>query len=127
MTAAIHIERNMRLDWSGIEVISVTRPDSIINQVSTDGNFEAEVVLGLRNIKPEDIGVEILVASVNEKGQYHIEEKCELAVVSSEADKTVYRANLVPAMAGFYQMAVRMYAKNDLLPHRQDFELVKWL
>ncbi|MBQ1209736.1 MAG: alpha-glucan family phosphorylase [Bacteroidales bacterium] len=120
-------KRNMRLDWSGIEVISVTRPDSIINQVSTDGNFEAEVVLGLRNIKPEDIGVEILVASVNEKGQYHIEEKCELAVVSSEADKTVYRANLVPAMAGFYQMAVRMYAKNDLLPHRQDFELVKWL
>lgn len=120
-------KRNMRLDWSGIEVISVSRPDSIINQVSTDGNFEAEVVLGLRNIKPEDIGVEILVASVNEKGQYHIEEKCELAVVSSEADKTVYRANLVPAMAGFYQMAVRMYAKNDLLPHRQDFELVKWL
>ncbi|MBQ1938217.1 MAG: alpha-glucan family phosphorylase, partial [Bacteroidales bacterium] len=120
-------KRNMRLDWSGIEVISVTRPDSIINQVSTDGNFEAEVVLGLRNIKPEDIGVEILVASVNEKGQYHIEEKCELAVVSSEADKTVYRATLVPAMAGFYQMAVRMYAKNDLLPHRQDFELVKWL
>ncbi|MBQ2452171.1 MAG: alpha-glucan family phosphorylase [Bacteroidales bacterium] len=120
-------KRNMRLDWSGIEVISVSRPDSIINQVSTDGNFEAEVVLGLRNIKPEDIGVEILVASVNEKGQYHIEEKCELAVVSSEADKTVYRATLVPAMAGFYQMAVRMYAKNDLLPHRQDFELVKWL
>jgi phosphorylase/glycogen(starch) synthase len=120
-------KRNMRVDWPGIEVISVSRPDSIINQVSTDGNFEAEVVLGLRNIKPEDIGVEILVASVNEKGQYHIEEKCELAVVSSEADKTVYRATLVPAMAGFYQMAVRMYAKNDLLPHRQDFELVKWL
>ncbi len=120
-------KRNMRLDWSGIEVISVSRPDSIINQISTDGHFDAEVVLGLRNIKPEDIGVEILVASVNEKGQYHIEEKCELAVVSSEADKTVYRATLVPAMAGFYQMAVRMYAKNDLLPHRQDFELVKWL
>jgi phosphorylase/glycogen(starch) synthase len=120
-------KRNMCVDWPGIEVISVSRPDSIINQVSTDGNFEAEVVLGLRNIKPEDIGVEMLVASVNEKGQYHIEEKCELAVVSSEADKTVYRATLVPAMAGFYQMAVRMYAKNDLLPHRQDFELVKWL
>ena len=120
-------KRNMRLDWSGIEVVSVSRPDSIINQISTDGHFDAEVVLGLRNIKPEDIGVEILVASVNEKGQYHIEEKCELAVVSSEADKTVYRATLVPAMAGFYQMAVRMYAKNDLLPHRQDFELVKWL
>ena len=120
-------KRNMRLDWSGIEVISVSRPDSIINQISTDGHFDAEVVLGLRNIKPEDIGVEILVASVNEKGQYHIEEKCALNVVSSEADKTVYRATLVPAMAGFYQLAVRMYAKNDLLPHRQDFELVKWL
>ena len=28
---------------------------------------------------------------------------------------------------GMYQIGVRLYAKNALLPHRMDFPLVKWL
>ena len=35
--------------------------------------------------------------------------------------------NMVPDRTGTYEIATRMYAKNSLLAHRQDFELVKWL
>ena len=38
-----------------------------------------------------------------------------------------YRASIVPEVAGMYESAARLYAKNPDLPHRQDFELVKWL
>ena len=38
-----------------------------------------------------------------------------------------YEASILPERTGMYQVATRMYAKNPLLPHRQDFELVKWL
>ena len=38
-----------------------------------------------------------------------------------------YQTAIVPDKTGMYQVATRMYAKNPLMPHRQDFELVKWL
>ena len=84
-------------------------------------------MLDLRNLDPSNVGVELLIASVNEKGAFHIEEKCELEVVSRDGGKATYRAATVPSTAGFYQVAVRVYAKNPELPHRQDFELVRWL
>ena len=105
----------------------MTRPDSTIDWSSTNEEIVTEVVLDLRNVNPEDLGVELLIAIVNEKGAYRIEEKCELEVVAREGGLTTYRAAMVPATAGFYQVALRAYAKNPLLPHRQDFELVRWL
>ena len=122
-------KRHMRAEWSGIEVLSVNRPDSTIDWETKEdsGACLAEVVLNLRNVKPEEIGIELLIASINRKGNYHIDEKCELQVVSNEPGRTVYSASMQPSRAGFYQVALRMYAKHPLMPHRQDFELVRWL
>ena len=36
-------------------------------------------------------------------------------------------ASINPDRSGLYQVAGRIYAKNAKLPHRQDFELVRWL
>ena len=121
-------KRHMRAEWNGIEVLSIVRPESTIEWAkNAEEACCAEVVLNLRGVKPEEIGIELLFASINRKGAYHIEEKCELEVVSSDPGRTIYRASMLPSTAGTYQVALRMYAKNALLPHRQDFELVKWL
>ena len=37
------------------------------------------------------------------------------------------KRGLQTAHAGSYKAAVRMFPKNDKLPHRQDFAYVKWL
>ena len=36
-------------------------------------------------------------------------------------------SEVLPEISGTYETAVRIFAKNPDLPHRQDFELVKWL
>ena len=51
----------------------------------------------------------------------------EYEVVECNAGVARYRASILPERTGMYQVATRMYAKNPLLPHRQDFELVRWL
>ena len=38
-----------------------------------------------------------------------------------------YEVNVLPEKTGAYEVCCRVFAKNALLPHRQDFECVKWL
>ena len=47
--------------------------------------------------------------------------------VGNEGNLYTFEANIEPAKAGAYRIAVRMYPKNKHLPHRQDFCYIKWL
>jgi len=47
--------------------------------------------------------------------------------VSFENGKALYAIELTPDDPGLFQLALRVYPKNPLLPHRQDFALVKWV
>ena len=113
-------------EWNNIRVVSTTSPDSSYI-LSPDDPFKNEVVLDLGRLKPEDVGVEILFTSSDSKGKLHIQEVCTLELVSSVNGMSTYRASFVPQRTGMYQVGTRIYPKNPLLPHRQDFPLVKWL
>lgn len=69
----------------------------------------------------------MLFCTTDSKGNLHILDKCEFEVVSFNDGVATYRASVLPERSGMYQVATRMYAKNPLLPHRQDFGLVRWL
>ncbi len=116
----------MRRYWNDIEVISQKLPEASYS-LDHGSDLNVEVVLNLGNIKPEEIGVEVLVATTDRKRQLHIQEVFQSNVVEYKDGIATYRASVEPQRAGMYQFAVRMYAMNELLPHRQDFELVKWL
>jgi starch phosphorylase len=48
-------------------------------------------------------------------------------MVKSEGNKYTFECEFSTSMAGNWKVCVRMFPKNDLLPHRQDFCYVKWL
>ena len=89
--------------------------------------FNAEVVLNIGSLDPQDIGVEMLFAVTDNKGKLHIQDRCDFAVVSSKDGVVTYQASILPERTGMYQVAARIYPKNPALPHRQDFGLVRWL
>ena len=120
-------KEHMRCEWQNVGVISMVKPDSTYNNLSLGNEFNAEVVLSIGGLKPEEIGVEMLFATADNKGKLHIQEKFDLTPVSCENGVATYKAALLPETTGLYQVAARIYAKNSLLPHRQDFELVRWL
>jgi len=120
-------KRHMRREWPNVSVVSVVKPDGSYDYVSIGKEFKAEVVLNISDLHPDDIGVEMLFATTDNKGRLHIQEKYEFTPVEYHDETAKYQASVMPERAGLYQVAVRIYAKNPLLPHRQDFELVRWL
>ncbi len=116
----------MLVEWGNIKVVSCTQPDAsyVLSQKSM---LKSEVVLDLGHLRPEDIGVEILFTSQDAKGELHIQEVEELEMVKYENGVATYTAEVLPEHTGMYQVGKRIFPKNPLLPHRQDFPLVKWL
>ena len=119
-------KKKLRREWNSIEVVSLTQPDPSYT-LSMDRSMKVEVVLNIGDLTPDDIGVEIIFATMDNKRRLHIQETHELEVVDFNDSTATYRTEIIPDKTGMYQVATRMYAKNPLLPHRQDFELVKWL
>ena len=117
----------MRSEWNNIEVVSKVVPDSNTDEVILGDNFQAEIVLNIGNLKPEDVGVELLVASSDQKGKLHVQDKFECTPVEYADGTAKYVTNILPEASGLYNIAGRIYAKNPKMPHRQDIELVRWL
>ena len=113
-------------EWSNIRVISYTQPvDSY--SLSADNTLNAEVVLDLGRLKPEDIGVEMVFTFADESGKRHLQNISEFNMVSYQDGKATYQVAVFPERTGMYMVGTRYYPKNPRLPHRQDFPLVKWL
>lgn len=119
-------KKNVRREWQNIEVLNQTKPATAYD-LSLSNELETEVTLYIGDLSPEDIGVEILFATSDDKQKLHIQEKRELEVISNDNGRVVYKASLLPERTGMYQMALRVFAKNPFLPHRQDFGLVRWI
>jgi len=113
-------------EWGNIRIVSFTCPDASY-VLSQKNELCSEVRLDLGRIKPEDVGVEMLFTFSDKKGKLHIQERIELALVSSEEGVATFRATVLPERTGMYEVGTRIFPKNPLLPHRQDFPLVKWL
>ena len=119
-------KKHVRREWENVAVISETRPDASYD-LSMGNEFKSEVVLSMGNLTPEDIGVETIFASMDAHGQLHINEVKEYTPVEFADGVCKYQVSILPDKTGMYQVASRVFAKNPLLPHRQDFECVKWL
>ncbi len=113
-------------EWNNIRVVSCSQPDASY-VLSQNNMLKSEVVLDLGRLKPEDVGVEILFTTQDARGELHIQEVQELQMVHYENGVAKYVTEVLPEHTGMYQVAKRIFPKNPLLPHRQDFPLVKWL
>lgn len=119
-------KKKVRRGWQNIEVISQTQPDASYS-LSLSNDLDVEVVLNLGDLTPDDIGIEMLFATADRKQHLHIQDRCEFKLVEFSDGVAKYQTSILPDKTGMYQVAKRMYAKNPLLPHRQDCELVRWL
>jgi phosphorylase/glycogen(starch) synthase len=69
----------------------------------------------------------MIFAVTDKKNRQHIQEVQDYSVAEQREGEVHYKVSALPERTGMYKIGVRYYAKNSLLPHRQDFPLVKWL
>ena len=113
--------------WDQLEVRNVQITDGITNVLKIGENYPARVILDLKGLKPEDVGIEMVITENGVNGIPDLVECLQFDVESSKDSLTIYKLNLHLTNAGAFGYAIRMYPKNSELPHRQDFHNVKWI
>ena len=73
------------------------------------------------------VGLEFVMLDNNPTDDVTIHKVLPFKMVKNNGNLYTFQLEFDSADAGAFKCAVRMYPKNDLLPHRQDFSYVKWV
>ena len=111
--------------WDAISVVSAETSHSIHN-LNEGEKYVLRYVIDEQGLD-DAIGLEKVNVATDVNGQEYIYSIEPLAMVKRDGNRYTFEAELAPKQPGIYKSAVRMYPKNDKLPHRQDFCYVKWL
>lgn len=120
-------KKRVRKEWPFIEVVDYIKPDYSKADIILGDKYHAEVALSIGDLKPEDIGVEMIIAENGTDSVTNIRDVYEFEFKEFSKGIARYSCTIMAESAGAYNIAGRIYAKNAGLAHRQDFDLVKWL
>ncbi len=124
----VNWKQKMRECWDNIQVADLDAFDSDNFALPSGEHFRARIQLQLNGADAREVGVEVVFfrrVGEDEKLEIVLTQPFELTATSGDLATFDCRADL--GMAGVYEYGYRLYAKHPLLPHRQDFELVRWL
>ena len=112
--------------WDAINVVSINKCEALEN-----GNFEVgkrydiDVLIdeaGLDDV----VGLELVALTTDKEGVDHVYQVTPFEVTGRQGNVFSFHTSYMLDHAGGFKVSYRMYPKNDLLPHRQDFCYVKW-
>ena len=113
--------------WDSIEVVSIKTTNANQKPMSLGEKFFAEVTLKVNELDEKDLGVELLFGQKVKDNVEKILFKHEMEIINVINDTVTYYFEKEVEMVGVYDYAFRLFPKNTLLAHRQDFSLMKWL
>ncbi|MCF0192787.1 MAG: alpha-glucan family phosphorylase [Prevotella sp.] len=111
--------------WDSINAVSI---QSEIPSTGMEAGKEYKFTITIDEQGLDDVvGLEFVALRTNANGEEVIGEIHPFSLVKKEGNLYTFETICQAEHAGSFKTAVRMYPKNDLLPHRQDFAYVKWL
>ncbi len=120
-------KRKVSKVWDSVKVVDTKRYNPQMEAILTGHKYVLEVSVDTAGLSPDEIGVELLVADAVPAGQkIKVHHTNQFSLMSFENGIARYRLENEPELTGSFDVAIRLYPKNDKLPHRQDFALVKW-
>ena len=119
-------KRRVSNSWDKIHIVAAKTFNMDKEPIMMGHHYHVEVVVEIDGLRPEDIGVEMIMADQITEGHVRVVAKRELKFVRQEGSQAYYSIESTPDSTGSFDIAVRLFPKNDKLPHRMDFALVKW-
>lgn len=111
--------------WDAIKVVSSENKFNAVG-VETGVEYNIRYVIDEQGLD-DAVGLELVSLKSDENGEYHIFKIVPMNMVRKDGNNYIFECNYVPNDAGSFKFSVRMFPKNELLPHRQDFSYVKWI
>ncbi len=113
--------------WNSIEVKSVEVSDGITNKMEIGREYPIKVFIDIKGLSCNEIGLELVIAENENIKSPRIIDTVELLAKNCEGTICCYSHNLQPNNPGSFNYGFRIYAKNENLPHRQDFSYIRWI
>jgi glycogen phosphorylase/synthase len=116
-------KKRIKRAWKNINVVECTIFNSGAEMYEMDHTYEGNVVLDLNEISASDIGVELVITENGER----LISKHEFTLDHSTADNAHFSVKVSIHQPGTFSYGIRIFPKNENLPHRQDINLVRWI
>ena len=121
-------KNRIRANWDKVEVKSLMLPDTNVRPLTFGEQFIAEITLLTPDLEPGDLAIELLFGRKNNTEVVNeITSVEKMKLVDSGDGWVKYYIKVPITRAGVYNFTFRVYPTNKMLPHRQDFPLVKWI
>jgi len=116
-------KRRIGKSWENIEVLEVNIYDKKAVSFDAGTEYSGQVILDLNEVPPANIGVELVLTENMTK----IILRKEFEMSHYESGRATYNINVSINQPGTFTFGIRVFPKYDLLPHRMDFPLMKWI
>jgi phosphorylase/glycogen(starch) synthase len=116
-------KKHIAKTWNDVEVIEVNLFDKTTEVFQMGQKYKANVILDLKDIPPENIGVELIVSENYER----LITRQEFNLGKYEGTKAYYDLDVMINQPGTFTYGIRMFPKHDLLAHRQDIDFLRWI
>ena len=116
-------KKQIERSWGNMEVLDVQLLERNTETIEAGNAYKGHVVLSLNGIKPENVGVELVVS----EDFRDLIQRQEFDFEGLENKNAVYKIEAVVNRAGTFQYGIRVFPKHDMLPHRQDFGMLQWI
>jgi len=120
-------KNDMRENWEKIQVLEHDVMDTENRSLKLGEPFEASIKLDLNGVAAESIGIEVVFFQRKTEEEVKLIMAKELELKSKKNGVATYTCALPVQISGVYEFGLRMFPKHELLAHRQDLELVKWI
>jgi len=119
-------KNKVKQEWENIRVLSVKLPNTSQELLNIDENYKSEVIIDLKNLKPEDVRIELIIIETPKADEPKLISKSEFNFVETTNNITFYELSEKPQKSGVFNYTIRITPKNKLIQYPQDFKLVKW-
>jgi len=113
--------------WNDIEIKNMVIADEINNVMKIGQEYPIRVELDIKELSCDEVGVEFIVTENGHREIPKIVERVDFEIEKNEGSFCLYKLNYKPVHPGSFNYGIRLYPRNDDLPHRQDIKFVRWL
>ncbi len=113
--------------WDAIKLVNIIYPDFAAAVPTIGQKYEIKVQLDLGEIKPNEIGIELVQVRVKEDQSSELQRVRLFKHCPKDTSHSTFCLDLEFQQPGQFKYAIRMFPVHEGAPHRQDFLMLTWL
>ncbi len=113
--------------WDAVEVTKIEMVEGYTTRFVMGHEYPIKVQVNLNGLNANEVGVELVITENGEEEGPEIFDSWEFQPQGCENNICTYTHVVKPDHPGAFNYSFRLFPKNENLPHRQDFKLIKWI